>query len=179
MRRALCILVALLVIGGCSGDPSPGPSQANASRANADDELRAWMTKIGRCLTDAGFPAVPVPDGDGLELPQVGADQEQALREAMAQCHVEHGETPPGSEPLTVVEVGVLYELFVQQSECLERNGYPVEELPSRDTWVAAYQAGGDEAVLPMGRQLDVGAAEAACPSPTPQDIYERMAADS
>ncbi|WP_022923010.1 hypothetical protein [Ornithinimicrobium pekingense] len=176
---AACVVA--VVLAGCTGadDPALDQPPVSGNRANADEDLRSWIAAIGACLTERGFPAEPVDEGEGLQLPEINASQQQGFDAAMQDCRAQHGEVPPGTAPLSTEEVGAFYELLVEQADCLTRAGFPVRVLPSRQTWVAAYQAGGEDAVLPLAPGSDANAAEEACPSPTAQDIHQRTVGGS
>lgn len=168
-------LAALLVVGGCAASPSaePEPSaQASTSGLTSDELVAVWMAQLGECASDAGFPVKLLPAGDGLEIGELNDSQWQDYLAAMDVCYEEYGDRPPGIEPLTEEGVGGYYDLLMEQWACLSRAGFPVREMPSRETWVASYLVGGDDAPLPLAETNRVDAAYEACPQPTLQEIH-------
>lgn len=136
---------------------------------------------LGRCLTDAGFPAELQEDG-GLVIDDGPEEQQEAFRAAQATCHEQLPE-PPGSDPMTAEEVGVYYDLQVEAGSCLEAAGFPVVEMVSRDTWVAQYLAAqvstsnspSPDTPWDAIHDRTYERAREVCKWPSPEDIYERM----
>lgn len=131
------------------------------------------MSQIGDCVSEAGFSVKLLPTGDGLQLEEMTDTQFQDYLAAMETCKKEYGDHPPGIEPLTSPEdVGHYYDLLIEQRACLSEAGFPVNEMSSRETWIASYLVGGDDAPLPLAARSGIQAAEEACPPPTLEDIY-------
>lgn len=169
-----------------SADPSPPQDGAFLDRSNEDELTREWWVARAACYTEQGFPAVVLPDGEGLEIQSGGAAQREAYRAAGEECDRRLGETP--APDYTEAEWGALYELYTGPvTECLQDNGFQVPEPPSQQVWVEEYMAlvsgpGGLVDSTPWSpydallHDPNAGMkAQELCPHPGGQEIYEHL----
>lgn len=84
----------------------------------------------------------------------------------------------PVFEPLSENEIRVIFNLNVDQAECLKAEGLTVEEPPSEEAYVASYtasQSGGAVDVWSPYAQVPAERFDEltqACPEPSIVDIY-------
>lgn len=86
------------------------------------------------CVESAGFD-VEISDGGLLAKP---GSQESHYRTALAACEeaaIASGLVRP-LEPPDEAELSAWYDAFMLSYECLVREGYPVSEPPSRDSYI-------------------------------------------
>lgn len=166
---------------GPSREPKESTTEAEPTLADRSDEeaaLQTYVTRKADCLTEAGFPSTVRSDG-GIQIDGVPPEQQQAFVEADTSCAEQLGSIP-GEAPFTTPELSVLYDLHVEGRDCLEDQGLAVSDPPSRQTWIAQYEAGlsgADEAPWsPWSEASDPATAIEVCPEPSGQDVYERMA---
>ena len=174
-------IASLLLLAACQNE-EPEADAANAvvrgnpDRADSERLQKEWFTRMGGCLTEAGFPSKM----EGDVLTSAGAvGRQDDFDAAWATCEESLGEIP-GSDPLTPEELGTLYDLYVEADECLRENGLPVTaQMPSKDTWVAQeIQAMTDPQAEPPPLPFDgllQHQYEEVCPCPSGEDIFDRM----
>lgn len=122
------------VLTGCSGTaPGDADSQTEftppawmAEQIQAEDEKAAH---IETCLTEAGFTFEKFPQG-GYEFPEESAEAGTAK---MRECAQEVGgeESPPTAEQWRIV-----YKMALQTRDCLEAQGYDVDEPVSEEQFL-------------------------------------------
>lgn len=180
LRRLVTCAAAGVFVVGCSASPEvtpdPGPT---SSAARAADLEREYLQRLGECLTEAGFPATMQDDG-GLLVDDGPGDQQASFDAAAESCREQVGE--PEVVELDEAELGTLYDLQVEAGRCLEEAGFPAEEMPSRETWVAQYAAavrpeGAGPAPITPWDGLSLRDAEKACHYPTLDDVRDRLGA--
>ncbi len=165
-RRLLWLLVALGVTA-CS--PASDDPLATVDRQAEQALAREFFAEVADCMTEDGYPAEVIDDGDGGVEFASPPGQEAAAERAYASCAEEHvGE--PTSAPLTDDEIAGVYEELLRVQECLEVEGYTTPDPPSLPTFVEQYRkAGHDQEIVAWspypvaGGIVDVGALQA-CP---------------
>jgi hypothetical protein len=99
------------------------------------------------CLREQGFDATVTPDGEGLRVGTVPADQSAALAAARYRCRVMYPVHPVFHQPLTDDQLATIYHHQVEfTADCLRREGYDIPTAPSLETFMAQRrgEAGGD-----------------------------------
>lgn len=167
------LLSGPLIMAACDGDATTASREAEYEGFNA--ERREYYSQVASCMTDLGVPMRLMATGDGIEPVnhQGGDAQADASLAAYSACAVEAGGHPEMPPPPTAEEIGRLYELNLEVLECLDGNGFPSTEPPSREVYVQSYLAsysGGNAPwspyVEPTQRMLEV------CPEPTMGDVH-------
>lgn len=135
---------------------TPGPG---GRFAGPGDE---YLAALATCLTDAGWKAEVESDG-GLSVDSVTAEQREAFIEEKERCQTSLG-TPPQERPLTDMEIGRIYDYYVDElTACVVRLGYSVSEPPSRESFVSDYYSADAELWSPYdapANSLDVSEEE-------------------
>lgn len=99
--------------------------------------LAESATVRASCLTEAGFPAVVVDGGAGVEI-EVPGDQATALGLADYMCTAQYPIDPTQLQPYTQEQKEIVADfMLVEQVECLASLGYEVADVPSRSTFLA------------------------------------------
>lgn len=180
---ALALATGLSLVAGCAADPggpdgpdrsAPPTSQATATTYEQYDGLFAeWQDAFIECARSEGLPASAPVDGRGIDN---GSSPDRPVAEGVGldrEC-IERVGLPPRAPSLTPETLSGLYDLSLEQAECLRRAGYPVTPAPSREVWIETYTSD-EPAWLPMQAVYDSGgdaaAAVAACPDPDPRDV--------
>ncbi len=113
------------------------PLPSDIDRIRLVDESE-WAMTIAECLQSRGFTASS--SNGGVSVGPLPPGQDSALAVAQYVCSVEYPVEP--TAPLTVDEVGLLYDYFVAELvPCLERNGQSIPDAPSREVFVDQYDS--------------------------------------
>lgn len=120
------------------------------------------------CLNAAGFPDVVLTDDDAVSYGAVPPEQELAFGLANYTCAAQYLVDPIYRAPLSAEQLGTLYDYYQSGLiPCLAERGYPVEDVPSKETFVANYAAEGWNPytqVAPLIPPTDWAAMNDACP---------------
>lgn len=161
------ILVALLSVAALSGC-APDASAGDGERPNSVSD-NPWE-EVVTCLEEAGFPGF-VADNGGITAPPGSSDDEeqfQLLLKAESLCATQAGfyEGPIPSE-----ELPRLYELELDEIDCLEAMGFEPPEPPSLQTYIDNYSSGQPwEAAFELFYSLPV--------AEQTEDLYNRINAE-
>ncbi len=92
-----------------------------------------------QCVREQGFDAQPTFD-NGVTYEDVPPEQGLALHEAIYRCQVAYPVHPRYSLPWTEEMIRTLYDYYVDELvPCLIAEGYPSQEAPSWDSFLAGY----------------------------------------
>jgi hypothetical protein len=149
---------------------APVPRQTASTWREWDAIHLQWRIKYVQCVSSVGLDASVTTDGigggssmDRPRDPQTGLDAECIQRTGL----------PPVSPPMTDELLNGLYQLSLEQADCLRAEGYKVDPAPPREQWKADYRDGTPwlptERLVKAG--LDVSKAMAKCPEPDPRDV--------
>lgn len=175
-RRVLgcgLLLSVLPLVTACEGED--GQTDRAAEYESFTAERREFYSHVAACMTDLGVPMRLSTTGDGIEpVSHEGRDaQADASASAYSVCSEQAGGYPEMPPPPTAEELGRLYELNLDVLACLEDNGFPSTDPPSREVYVQTYLAsysGGSAPwspyVEPTPRTLEM------CPEPTMSDAH-------
>jgi hypothetical protein len=141
-RLARCFAgfaVGLSVLAACSSGSTPQDDESSSSSSSlGGDELDIKQERYRECLADRGFPSESVPSASGgLWRAPIAEDQAEAFRLASEECLIESGLLtgepiqPPSSEYLSAY-----YDFLLELAQCVEAQGYPVRDPPSRETFI-------------------------------------------
>lgn len=179
--RRLCVASLLVVLfAGCSeAAPDRTPDSATTTDISPDRvaEVVAWeqaQVRVRTCLQDKGFDVPVAADGEWeLNVP-AGEDGVDRARQALGECR-EIAEVPEPI-PLTDGEMRTMYQLLVASHTCLEELGYPLEDPPSEETFVAIYELSqsGQSPEAPWSPYVEIEVTttiESACPQPELIDL--------
>lgn len=155
----------LIALAGCSAPSALTDVDAPQSHAEYAETYADWLPRYIDCARSFGANAEALPDG-AIQSPV--APGREAVDGLDAECVEQVGE-PPAAAPLTDAFLVGLYELLVEQADCLRAAGYEISEPPSRVEWVENY-GGGSWAPLVDVMESDRDAADAnrVCPQPDP-----------
>ena len=155
----------LIALAGCAAPAAPIDDAAPQSHAEYAEAYADWLPRYIDCARSFGANAEALPDG-AIQSPV--APGREAVYGLDAECVEQVGE-PPAAAPLTDAFLVGLYELLVEQADCLRAAGYEISEPPSRVEWVENY-GGGSWAPLVDVMESDRDAADAnrVCPQPDP-----------
>jgi len=172
------LLVGVLLLGACGTgseeDPesAPSPAVTAASYREYDGLFAEWQDAFVDCARAEGLDASIPGDGRGIDN---GSSPNRPVAEGVGldlEC-IERVGLPPQAPPLTDEVLSGLYDLSLEQAECLRLAGYPVSSAPSREVWIESYRS--TPAWLPLEAVYsaggDVQAAVATCPDPDPRDV--------
>ncbi len=185
---AIALVAILLTVACTSGDGSPqrgatsatssgatgtDASQAPLSRAQEFRALTEYVNNMIDCLEADGIKMRKAPDGLGFE-PDPAYPQGEGAGQSFTECNEENG-PPPEPRPLTAEEWSAAYPEAERQSRCLEQNGFPVPELPSRETWVQDMVTGSKDSYYAFSEISpdQIPSAQRACPA---KDVVQILA---
>lgn len=133
---------ALLLITGCTaGAPEPPPPTAEPVDA---------LTATIRCIEDRGFEAVADEYG-GFTSPEMSPELSEQWRAVAEECKAETGW---GIEDYDDEQLATLYELEVEQYECLLELGYLPDQPPSLQAYIDSWSSTTDPPYQPFGRVI-------------------------
>lgn len=165
---AVSILALLLFTGCARGDleDTDTPSATAHSYDEYDTLFADWAPRYADCVREAGGnPRIVGNSIENAVVPGRAVDGGLDL-----QCLQAVG-APPEAPTLTDEFLGGLYELYVEQAECLEMASWSIPAPPSRQEWVENY---GGESWAPLVELMkqgeDVAQAQEQCPQPTPNE---------
>lgn len=166
------VLGAALV--GCTSIVDVVDAAPTATSYDQYDAMHAdWANAYVECVRRAGADAQLTDDGSIRNATVPGRQTEEGLD---AGCVEEVGHPPDVPAPTDAFMKG-LYELLVDQAECLRAHGYTISEPPSRDEWVENYDGYSWNPLLDVNSAgLDVQEADHVCPQPQPREA-ERLGA--
>lgn len=129
---------------------------------------------VAACLQDQGFNATANADGS-WEVETTSA-QATSLDMAEYTCVAQYPLDPEQTRPLTSDQKDVVADyLLVTLVQCLEAEGHPVDDVPSRETFLAGYTDSPPwnpyNELLPVLSNAELATLEAACPINTPPDL--------
>lgn len=152
------LLTVTLSIAACS--PTSVPSEApTLNPPLVSDGMQA--TK--ECMEQAGFE-VDYSGGGGLKGPEMPPEQVQLWLEANQRCMEESGLL----DPYTESQLNELYDLEVENYECLLAAGYTPTAPPSRQQFIDAWETSQYSAIAGVAEAggSALPQATAACPPP-------------
>jgi hypothetical protein len=133
-RSALCAAVVFTALCGCSSpqvqtDDTPAPNQSvEGNQRDYDNSV-----VIAACLEERGWDVEVTPTGGwGIEV-ELPPEQSDAYRADYDECLVETGLDDIEMTPELASDV---YDNNLRVLECLEGQGYSVEDPPLKDTFV-------------------------------------------
>lgn len=155
-------LILALGLGSCGGSAEPQaadtPASADADSAQVgknagpqkpegskptigafEGPVEEYMPAVVTCLQEAGWDAIYRPEDDSISVPSVTFEQRKAFSRARRNCDVELG-VPEEEPPMTKDEIGEVYDYYTTTlTACIQDHGYPVNDPPSRDTYISGY----------------------------------------
>lgn len=151
MRRStlgLLSLSALLMLTGCSPEPSPqsqlptppppqssadvgGGSPAEILQPQGQEE---YVAAIAECMNVAGFSATAT--GDSIVYEPTPTEQRSQFQAASDNCYEQAKDLAPPDVPVTEALLRLNYDRTVAAEKCLAQNGFPTPELGSYQDWV-------------------------------------------
>lgn len=173
-------LLSVLGLTGCSAPTPPGPTHPDrpASYVEYDSLFADWAPRYVECARKYGADAELLPSGS---IANAYADGREVKEGLDAACMAEVG-SPPDVPAATKAFFMGMYELFIEQADCLRKNGYAISDPPSREHWVETYDGASWDPLMEVndaGR--DVQTADKLCPQPEPREaerIGNTLAAD-
>lgn len=198
---------------GLRTDPGPSPSFDSSTiltQAQALDIRAAWLANeakslklkqvpdvplvrwikpqeygqvLATCMTQSGFPSTSVDGGDGVDFPQVPADQNDSLNVAYYTCAGEYFVHPQFDLPPTAKELGKMYDWLVNVSvPCWVKLGFHPAPPPSRATWIKqeqAFRAGSEvdtwdpySSMIDTADRAALAKAQGKCPAQPDPSVY-------
>lgn len=139
--RVLIVLVAVFVAAACSGDsdeatsgeaPIASPQHAAELRLARDE----YGTAMAACLNERGI-STTYDGAGGLDLDSSALSQED-IDSSLDECEadlVTQGAIAPPAAPTDEYYNG-LYDYYLTLTDCLEAEGFVIEEPPSREVFV-------------------------------------------
>lgn len=158
---AMATLVVTVLVGCGQVEPDTTESTSlSRSEANARSG-----EEYARCMQDRGWNAEW--DGVGVQS-DYPLDQEDEFRADEKACREETGFGD--FIPYSAAELDDLYDAMIEVAECMQENGLPVDDPPSREFYAEVVGGGGlgwhpYDAVYRDGIDA-IAQAEAACPLP-------------
>lgn len=128
--------------------PTPTPLASNysppepppATKRFAGTSAEHFQALIA-CVRAAGFVVVEEDDGSGPSFyVDAPVEQQPAADAATNTCRADLGDPGSGLPP-TADQVSSLYDFYLDQRDCLIGMGHPVDEPPSRETFIATYNS--------------------------------------
>nr|NLD39655.1 hypothetical protein [Actinomycetales bacterium] len=158
-------MVAALGLSACGGSEAPPSAETESPSLSRAQANARNLAEYARCMQDRGWDAVFEDDGVTVGY---HVDQEDAFRADEAECHELSGIEDFG--PYTVAESDAAYDASLEVAECLQEAGFPVDDPPSRESYIATILDGGIpwspfDAVFNEGTE-EFAKAEKACPLP-------------
>lgn len=99
------------------------------------------------------------------------------VREGLDADCIDRVGSPPEPPPLNDEFLAGMFELFVEQADCLRAAGYVISEPPSREEWVENYDGYSWNPLMDVyNAGEDVQAADGLCPQPEPREAERRGA---
>jgi hypothetical protein len=134
-RLAAVLALGLAVASGCAQHPAPDAAPTSETVAEFVAITADWSEAYVSCARAHGADARITPAGAIVSPVAEGRTVRNGLD---AGCLEEVGAPPVAPPPSHAFLVG-LYELLLEQSECLRQHGYVISEPPARDEWVETY----------------------------------------
>lgn len=177
--RSAAACLTLILLSSCGGEAPDDSSDPEAMRAGEVESAVAFQASVMNCLLEDGWPVKPTQGGWGIQYdgPDPGEEVGSRYNQALDRC-MEAARPLPVFEPLSENEIRIIFDLNVEQVECLEAEGLTVEEPPSEEAYVATYtasQSGGGVDVWSPYSQVPAERFEEvtqACPEPSIVDLY-------
>ncbi|WAB82908.1 hypothetical protein OVN20_07240 [Microcella daejeonensis] len=163
-----------LLLGGCasSADEESAP-EALASYEEFDQVYADWSSQYIDCAREFGAAAERTDDG-GIEN---AVGEGRPVREGLDADCIDRVGSPPEPPPLNDAFLAGMFELFVEQADCLRAAGYVISEPPSREEWVENYDGYSWNPLMDVyNAGEDVQAADGICPQPEPREAERRGA---
>ncbi|UOE42828.1 hypothetical protein [Agromyces larvae] len=96
--------------------------------------------ELAGCLVDEGFPDAEIRADGNLETGPMSVAQQQAYAVGLWKCSAMFPYDPAFNQKLTEQQIGRIYEYYTQElTDCLDREGYMVEEPPSEASFIEGY----------------------------------------
>ena len=177
-KRSIAFALALacvVVLSGCSpSDEPPGGSEGVADYAEFDAVFADWATQYVDCAREYGADA-RLNDQGSIEN---AVGEGRPVREGLDADCIDRVGSPPEPPPLNDEFLAGMFELFVEQADCLRAAGYVISEPPSREEWVENYDGYSWNPLIDVfDAGADVQAADGKCPQPGPREAEQRGAA--
>lgn len=161
-----CIAIVGATTAGCSPQ-GPNSQVTQTSYEDYATNFADWSNKYVECARSFGADARVTPEGSISNPVAPGRSTTDGLD---SECIAKVGSAPAPPE-LTPAFLAGLYELYVEQANCLRELGYVIPDPPSRREWVENYGADSWEPISQLNAQ---GAysdeAFKQCPQPDPRE---------
>lgn len=99
-----------------------------------------WGRVQANCLVEVGFPEVQAMADGSVFYPEVPVEQASAYSSGRDLCARQYPVDPRFRSPLSEVQLEALHGYYESTLiPCLETEGYPIEDLPSRQAFIENY----------------------------------------
>lgn len=101
-----------------------------------------WVQAVVECLQKEGWPDARAT-ADGLEVPSVTPDQQDAFKTIRTDCERRAGPMP-ATEPLSMEDIDRIHGHLVASQACIEAQGFELRAgaPPSRQAFIDVYLSG-------------------------------------
>lgn len=141
LRFLLCVglLSLTAILSSCSSESSTAETEHETvdARLAFQREVEMYYNNLAECYSRLGVPAEITEDGFGIRVGEDGLDVDDELRI----CDETVGDHPDMPPPPSEEELSELYDLMIDAVGCLQREGLPYVDPPSRDVFVESYLA--------------------------------------
>ena len=122
----------MVLVAACSASPNPPPS-AEEPTVEGNAIEHGYAVSIAKCLTDIGWEVQVDPQGGWGVVSEMPEEQRPLYEADYQECLKELG-----LNDFTVTEetASVSYDNNTRVIECLAAEGFPVEEAPSRSSFI-------------------------------------------
>lgn len=165
---AFLFMAAFLTNCSTEAGTSKSADDIGEARLAYQRDVQAYYESLVECFADLGVPTKLFPDGYGIEIGEDGHDFEAEI----LICNEQVGEHPDMPPPPSAEDISELYDLMLEVVGCLEREGLPFVDPPSREVYVESYLAsfqGGGAPWWPYASPD--GSGEAECPPALLEDV--------
>ena len=135
------LATSLLMIAGCTSATEPTVLEAEPVDA---------LTATIRCMEDRGFEARADESG-GFSSPEMGPELSRQWQAAAEACKAKTGW---GIEDYSDQQLADLYELEVEQYECLLELGYTPDQPPSLQAYIDSWSGSSEAPYQPFARVI-------------------------
>jgi hypothetical protein len=133
LRLGLIASAGLVVLIACGQGGATSTTPYDLERGHYAAAVDRVATVVN-CLNGEGFSASVYQDlSVKIDVPEEQMGAFAAVEDA---CWQAADERYPAAPPPTAEQ---LYDLYLEAAACLEAEGYPIPEPPTRDSWVDAY----------------------------------------
>ncbi|MDR1186328.1 MAG: hypothetical protein LBK95_02545 [Bifidobacteriaceae bacterium] len=125
------------------------------------------------CMQERGWEGELI-GSDEIQFEGYPSSQQDQFNADNEECFASAADVMPPSVPLSTALLELNHQRVVAAGECLLDNGYPVEPVPSFQTWRDLLESNADYSVTLLARQAErnggkaYGDIEDACPDPDP-----------